>query len=60
ERPLSLAIFQLARSLGESEAAIASKLERLLSQHKKEWKNYMNSLGPQSFVAQWADNDQSA
>ena len=41
------------------EAAIRPKLDRLLSQHQKEWKTYMNSLGPQSFVVQWADNDQS-
>jgi Queuosine biosynthesis protein QueC len=60
ERPLNLAAFQLARALGESEAAIRIKLDRLLSQHEKEWKNYMNSLGPQSFVVQWTDNDQSA
>ncbi|WP_050628092.1 7-cyano-7-deazaguanine synthase [Bradyrhizobium viridifuturi] len=60
ERSLSLAVFQLARSLGEPEAAIAPKLDRLLSQHKEEWNSYMNSLGSQSFVARWANNDQSA
>jgi 7-cyano-7-deazaguanine synthase in queuosine biosynthesis len=60
ERPLSLAAFQLARALGETEAVIRPKLDRLLSQHQKEWKTYMSSLGPQSFVAQWADNDRSA
>ena len=60
EQPLKLASFQLARSLGESEAVVQPKLERMLSQHEKEWKTYMNSLGPQSFVVQWADNDQSA
>ena len=60
ERSLNLAAFQLARVLGEAEAVIRPKLDRLLSQHQKEWKTYMNSLGSQSFVAQWADNDQSA
>jgi 7-cyano-7-deazaguanine synthase in queuosine biosynthesis len=60
ERPLDLAAFQLARALGESKAIIRPKLDRLLSQHQKEWKTYMNSLGPQSFIVQWADNDQSA
>ncbi len=60
ERPLNLAAFQLARALGESEAVIWPKLDRLLSQHQKEWKTYMSSLGPQSFVAQWAVNDQSS
>ncbi|MBR0818895.1 7-cyano-7-deazaguanine synthase [Bradyrhizobium liaoningense] len=60
ERSLDLAAFQLARSLDESEAVIRPKLDRLLSQHQKEWKSYMTSLGPQSFVAQWADNDQCA
>jgi hypothetical protein len=60
ERPLNLAAFQLARALNESEGAIRIKLDRLLSQHEKEWKAYMNSLGPQSFVVQWTDNDQFA
>ncbi|WP_315769357.1 MULTISPECIES: 7-cyano-7-deazaguanine synthase [unclassified Bradyrhizobium] len=59
DRSLNLAVFQLARALGESEAVTRPKLDRLLSQHQKEWKTYMNSLGPQSFVAQWADNDHS-
>jgi 7-cyano-7-deazaguanine synthase in queuosine biosynthesis len=53
EQPLKLASFQLARSLGESEATVQPKLERMLSQHEKEWKSYMNSLGSDSFVVQW-------
>jgi hypothetical protein len=57
QRPLNLATFQIARALGESEAFIRPKMDRLLSQHQKEWKAYMNSLGPQSFVVQWADHD---
>jgi hypothetical protein len=60
ERPLNLAAFQLAHALGESEAIIRPKLDRLLAQHRKEWKTYMSSLGPRSFIIQWADNDQSA
>jgi hypothetical protein len=58
ERSLQLATFQLAQSLGKTEAEIQPKLDRLLSQHKKEWKNYMNSLGSQSFVVQWTSQDQ--
>jgi hypothetical protein len=55
EQPLKLASFQLARSLGEPEATVQPKLERMLSQHEKEWKSYMNSLGSDSFVVQWID-----
>lgn len=58
ERPLSLAVFHLARALDEPEAVVRPKLDRLLSQHQKEWKAFMESLGPQSFVAQWAENGQ--
>jgi len=58
EQPLKLASFQLARSLGESEAVVQPKLERMLSQHEKEWKSFMNSLGPQSFVVQWTGQPQ--
>jgi hypothetical protein len=30
------------------------KLNRLLEQHEKEWKAFMKSLGPDSFVGNWA------
>jgi hypothetical protein len=51
---LGLSAFQLARSCGLSEAESRSRLDRLLSQHRTEWENFMRSLGPNSFVANWA------
>ena len=47
-------VFQLSRSLGVAEQETRQKLERLLSQHAKEWEDFVGSLGPRSFVAQWA------
>lgn len=47
-------VFQLSRSLGVAEQETRQKLERLLSQHANEWKDFVGSLGPRSFVAQWA------
>ena len=47
-------VFQLSRSLDLPEEDTRRKLERLLTQHGNEWKNFVHSLGPRSFVAQWA------
>lgn len=52
---LRLSAFQLSRSLNLPEAEARLKLDRLLKQHASEWKNYVESLGRSSFVAQWAD-----
>ena len=46
--------FQLSRSLGLPKAEIQTKLDRLLKQHEEEWRGFIHSLGPNSFVAQWA------
>jgi 7-cyano-7-deazaguanine synthase in queuosine biosynthesis len=51
---LALNVFQLSRSLGIPEPDIQTKLNRLLSQHETEWKNFVHSLGKNSFVAKWA------
>jgi hypothetical protein len=51
---LKLASFQLSGPLSLSQAAIQSKLDRLLSQHEAEWKNFLQSLGSHSFVSNWA------
>ncbi len=51
---LNRQVFQLSRSLGFGEQETRQRLERLLSQHAKEWKDFVESLGPRSFVAQWA------
>ena len=47
-------VFQLSRSLSLPEQESRQRLERLLVQHGKEWKNFVGSLGPRSFVSQWA------
>jgi hypothetical protein len=51
---LSLSAFQLTGACGLSEAETRARLDRLLSQHEKEWRGFMDSLGPNSFVAGWA------
>jgi hypothetical protein len=53
-RTVSSQAFQLAGAMGLSEADAQSRLERLLHQHSREWRNFMLSLGPTSFVADWA------
>jgi hypothetical protein len=51
---LALTAFQLSGSLGVPEADVRVKLDRLLTQHAKEWKGFVHSLGQKSFVADWA------
>lgn len=45
---------QLGGSLGMSVGETRQKLDRLLQQHSCEWKAFMQSLGKNSFVADWA------
>jgi 7-cyano-7-deazaguanine synthase in queuosine biosynthesis len=54
QRPIRRTAFLLARSRGLSESLAAVRLERLLKQHATEWKNFVGSLGPDSFVRRWA------
>lgn len=56
---LSLCAFQLGLSLGLAESDVRSKLDRLLAQHEREWKNFMDSLGRTSFLGNWAKGVQS-
>ena len=56
---LSLCAFQLGQSLGLAESDVRSKLDRLLAQHEKEWKGFMDSLGRTSFLGNWANGVQS-
>ncbi len=51
---LALNVFQLSRSLGIPESEVQVKLSRLLSQHENEWKEFVHSLGKNSFMAKWA------
>lgn len=51
---LDLAADQLGESLGISEEQSRQRLNRLLQQHSREWKNFMSSLGKNSFIHDWA------
>jgi len=53
-RMLNLSAFQLSHSLNLPQGEVRVKLDRLLTQHESEWKNFVNSLGKSSFVADWA------
>lgn len=46
----------LAEALGIPEHEASTKLSRLLQQHANEWKNFIGSIGTQSFIADWAIN----
>ena len=52
--PLARQVFQLSRSLQLPESAIWQKLEGLLTDHGTEWRTFLGSLGPRSFVAHWS------
>lgn len=51
---LDLAASQLGSTLGLTRDNARQQLGRLLQQHRKEWEGFMGSLGPNSFVADWA------
>ena len=51
---LGLATFQLSRACGIAEAEARVRMDRLLARHEIEWKGFVQSLGPTSFVADWA------
>ena len=50
---LSRQVFLLSRSLGLTEEKVRAKLHRLIRQHAKEWRGFVDSLGPKSFVTRW-------
>jgi hypothetical protein len=54
QRPMKRSAFLLARSRGISEELADMRLQRLLHQHAAEWKEFVGSLGPDSFLRQWA------
>lgn len=45
--------FYLSRSLGLSEGETRTRVEQLLVRHAVEWKSFVDSLGPESFVTHW-------
>jgi hypothetical protein len=51
---LDLTAYQLGESFGISEEQARKKLNRLLQQHSREWKDFMTSLGKNSFIHDWA------
>lgn len=51
---LDLATSQLSRSRAMPEADVRASLTRLLNQHESEWMQFLEALGPDSFVASWA------
>jgi hypothetical protein len=53
-RSLRLSAYQLSQSLGLPEGQTRTKLDRLLAQHAGEWRNFLQSLGRDSFVTRWA------
>lgn len=53
---LELSTYQLARACGDPAESTRVKLDRLLSQHETEWKDFMAALGPNSFLNQWVTN----
>jgi hypothetical protein len=52
---IRLNTFQLARAFNEKQIDIQDRLNRLLSEHEKEWKGFMEFLGPEAFVSQWIE-----
>jgi hypothetical protein len=50
---LELNAWHLSESLGLPERDVKKKQDRLLQQHSLEWKNFMNSLGKNSFILDW-------
>jgi hypothetical protein len=52
---IRLNAFQLARVFNEKQADVQDKLNRLLSEHEKEWKGFMKSLGAKSFLLNWIE-----
>src|SRR5262249_21363169 len=58
-RTLDLAAFRVAAPLGLAQADARARLDRLLKQHRVEWTSFVDSLGPNSFVADWAPGSRS-
>ena len=44
----------LSASLGLPEETVRAKLMRVLQRHDREWKGFLDSVGCESFVRQWA------
>ena len=51
---LSRQVGLLSSSLGLPEETIRTNMVRLLQQHAREWNGFVESLGRESFISQWA------
>ena len=51
--PLDRQIFRLSESIAITDQETRQKLERLLTQHGKEWRHFVGSLGARTFIGQW-------
>jgi 7-cyano-7-deazaguanine synthase in queuosine biosynthesis len=54
DRAIGAASFHIGGALGLTPADARGRLDRLLKRHSEEWEAFMLSLGPDSFVADWA------
>jgi hypothetical protein len=54
EKPQSFhrKVRELARALGQTEADVARQVLRMLAQHEAEWRAFLRSLAPTSFIRQ--------
>lgn len=43
-----------AEALGLTASDCASRIEKVLGQHSKEWREFLTGLGKESFIARWA------
>ncbi|MCM0609862.1 MAG: 7-cyano-7-deazaguanine synthase [Ideonella sp. WA131b] len=50
---IDLTVAQLSRSRGVPQDTVLASMNRLLNQHESEWMDFLDSLGPDSFVANW-------
>lgn len=50
---IDLAVTELSRSRGMTVDDTRSAITRLLNQHESEWMNFLDALGPNSFVTAW-------
>ena len=46
-------IFEIARAIGSSEQDTGDNLRKLLTQHAREWRSFVNDQGQQSFIKNW-------
>jgi hypothetical protein len=55
EHVLATNASRLEKPLKISNSEARANLDNLLSQHRREWKSFVNSLGPTSFIRNWAE-----